>query len=156
MHAIQIKQADLTRPDHAEIFLHLLSAYMQDPKGQMNPDATPPDPSTAENLSRYGHAEVFFAKLGDAHVGMAVCFVGFSTFRNRPLLNIHDLIVLPAYRRNGAARAMLAHIEAFAREHGACKLTLEVREDNEAADRLYTAFGFAEEPVPMHFKTKYL
>ena len=156
MEAIQIKRADLTRPDHAEIFHHLLSAYMHDPKGQMIPNATPPDPTTAENLSRYSHAAVFFAKQGRTHVGMAVCFMGFSTFRNRPLLNIHDIIVLPACRRKGAARALLDHIETFAREHGACKLTLEVREDNEAADRLYAAFGFAEEPVPMHFKTKYL
>jgi len=38
---------------------------------------------------------------------------------------------------------MLAHVEALARERGACKLTLEVLSGNHGAVRLYERAGFA-------------
>jgi len=156
MNDLYIKQADLTRNDHAEIFVSLLNAYLGDPKGAMASDTARLDRSVADNLSRLPHAAVFFAKNKSHYVAMAVCFWGFSTFRNQPLLNIHDLIVLPPYRRQGIARALLRHIESVARTQNACKLTLEVREDNEAAATLYSTCGFADEKVPMRFRVKYL
>jgi ribosomal protein S18 acetylase RimI-like enzyme len=75
-------------------------------------------------------------------VAVAVCFVGFSTFVARPLINIHDLAVLPEYRGQGIGRLLLQQVEAKGHELGCCKLTLEVREDNHRAQRLYQRFGF--------------
>jgi ribosomal protein S18 acetylase RimI-like enzyme len=75
-------------------------------------------------------------------VGIAVCFVGFSTFLARPLLNIHDLAVIPAYRRHGVGRLLLERVAAKGKALGCCKLTLEVRADNHAAQRLYEEVGF--------------
>jgi Acetyltransferases len=66
----------------------------------------------------------------------------FSTFACRPLVNIHDIAVLPAYRGRGVARRMIDCVEALARRRGACKLTLEVLEGNQRAARLYAACGF--------------
>lgn len=56
---------------------------------------------------------------------------------------ILSLGVLPAMRRCGAGRALLAAISAEARRRGAFYLLLEVAADNIAARTLYREFGFA-------------
>src|SRR5688572_14329373 len=89
-------------------------------------------------------------------VGVAVCFFGFSTFNARPLLNIHDLAVLPQYRGLGAGRALLQAAEEHARREGCCKLTLEVQEDNTRARALYRRFGFADSAVGASAPTRFL
>jgi ribosomal protein S18 acetylase RimI-like enzyme len=90
---------------------------------------------------------VFLAFDGDAAVGAAVCFVGFSTFAARPLMNIHDIGVLPGLRGRGIGGRMIAAIAAKARKLGFCKLTLEVRRDNLPARGLYRKAGFAQVTV---------
>jgi ribosomal protein S18 acetylase RimI-like enzyme len=72
--------------------------------------------------------------------------VGFSTFAARLLINIHDLAVIPEYRGRGIGRLLLEAVEAKGHELGCCKLTLEVREDNQRAQRLYDKFGFGDMP----------
>jgi len=93
-------------------------------------------------------------------VGVAVCFLGFSTFQARPLLNIHDLAVLPEWRGKGIGRALLAHVEDRARRRGCCKLTLEVLDDNARARGLYESLGFSDfvvgDSAPTLFLTKAL
>jgi ribosomal protein S18 acetylase RimI-like enzyme len=88
-------------------------------------------------------------------------FEGFSTFACQPLVNVHDLAVMPAYRGQGIAESMLALVERIARERGACKLTLEVLPGNVRAVRLYQRLGFANyqlDPAMGHaeFLQKYL
>ena len=75
-------------------------------------------------------------------MGPESCFVGFSTFLARPLINIHDLAVLPTHRGQGVGRLLLEHVAAKGTALGCCKLTLEVRADNYPARRLYEAVGF--------------
>ena len=87
---------------------------------------------------------VFLAFDGDRPVGIANCFLGFSTFRARPLVNIHDLHVLPSHQRRGVGRRLLEAVEARARALDCCKLTLEVQEGNVGAQALYASFGFEE------------
>jgi ribosomal-protein-alanine N-acetyltransferase len=50
--------------------------------------------------------------------------------------------VLPAARRNGVGRLLVRALVAEARRRGATEVLLEVREDNDAARRLYEAEGF--------------
>ena len=57
-------------------------------------------------------------------------------------LHINTLAVHPDRRRQGLASVLLAHVLADAAARGADKATLEVRESNEAARRLYDRFGF--------------
>jgi ribosomal protein S18 acetylase RimI-like enzyme len=76
-------------------------------------------------------------------VGIATCFIGFSTFAARPLINIHDLHVTKEHQRRGVAPSLLAAVEKEARDRGCCKLTLEVQENNRPALALYERFGFA-------------
>ncbi len=85
---------------------------------------------------------LFLALDRDDAVGIVTCFVGFSTFAARPLINIHDLHVVKGYRRRGVARLLLEAVEEHARGLGCCKLTLEVQQNNHAALALYGSFGF--------------
>jgi ribosomal protein S18 acetylase RimI-like enzyme len=69
--------------------------------------------------------------------------------------------VLPEFRRLGVGRALLEAAEARARNLGCCKLTLEVREDNEGARSLYESAGFGDfapgaDPTPTFFLEKRL
>jgi GNAT superfamily N-acetyltransferase len=100
-------------------------------------------PDLRERAAR-GAAAVLLARRDGEVVGVAVCFVGYSTFRARPLLNLHDLAVLPAERGAGVGLALLAGVAAKARALGCCKVTLEVREHNATARRLYARAGFAD------------
>lgn len=56
--------------------------------------------------------------------------------------DILTLCVVPAARRQGVARALLADALARAVAAGIQRITLEVRADNAAAQRLYTGAGF--------------
>jgi len=102
---------------------------------------------------------VFLAYDDGKPVGFTLCFVGFSTFAARPLINIHDIGVLASYRGKGVGLKLMSAVENKARALGCCKLTLEVREDNDRARGLYRKFGFGEsvvgpEHVPMEFWAK--
>jgi GNAT superfamily N-acetyltransferase len=85
---------------------------------------------------------IFLAFDSDQPIGAAVCFIGFSSFAAKPLINIHDFVVLPTSRGKGIGRRLLEAVEAKARELGCCKLTLEVMDKNHQAVRMYQAAGF--------------
>ena len=137
-----IVEADLGDATHHEAIVHLVNTYARDPMGggQELPEAV--RTTLIAGLQRHPTTLVFLAWDQETPVGIAVCFVGFSTFMARPLLNIHDLAVIPAYRRQGVGRLLLARVAAKGKELGCCKLTLEVRADNHSAQRLYEAVGF--------------
>ena len=139
---LTVVRANLSDPGHADAVLALTDAYAQDPMGN---DAAL-DPAVRARLidGLKGHPTtlVFLAYVGEAPAGIATCFRGFSTFNARPLINIHDLSVLPALRGMGIGRALLAAVEREARATGCCRVTLEVREDNLRARRTYAAAGF--------------
>ena len=139
---IAIVEADLGNPTHQEAIVHLVNAYAHDPMGggRELPEAV--RAALIPGLQQHPTTLVFLAWDNETPVGIAVCFVGFSTFIARPLLNIHDLAVLSAYRRQGVGRLLLERVAAKGQELGCCKLTLEVRADNHSALRLYEAIGF--------------
>jgi len=136
-----IIQADLTNPLHAEAEISLLDAYARDPMGGGKGLANNVKRNLCAQLIQR-HAVVVLAFDGDKPVGLTNAFEAFSTFRCQPILNIHDIAVLPAYRGKGIASAMLAKVEKIARQRGCCKLTLEVLENNAPARAAYDKFGF--------------
>jgi ribosomal protein S18 acetylase RimI-like enzyme len=97
-----------------------------------------------EGLRRHPTTVIFLAFHGEHPAGILVGFVGFSTFMARPLINIHDFYVEPAFRRQGIGRLLLQAVEDKARELGCCKLTLEAQQHNQSALSLYHRFGFEE------------
>ena len=140
---LQVRRADYSAAADRAALIGLLDAYAQDRMG--GGEALPADVRArlCDDLARHPLAVSFIAWLGDQPVGLANCFQGYSTFKARPLLNVHDMVVHPAHRARGIGQALLAACEAHARERGCCKLTLEVLSGNQRAMRSYAHFGFA-------------
>jgi ribosomal protein S18 acetylase RimI-like enzyme len=141
---VTVIEADLQNSQHQAAIVYLVDAYARDPMGNGEGLPTEVRDRLIEGLRQHPTSLIFMAFAGDDPVGIAVCFVGFSTFAARPLINIHDLAVVPAYRGQGVGRLLLTRVESRGRELGCCKLTLEVRADNHRAQRLYTRAGFGE------------
>ncbi len=57
---------------------------------------------------------------------------------------IYSLAVAPQARRRGFGERMIAAAEAWAKEAGFVKISLEVRHENAAARQLYETLGFVE------------
>jgi ribosomal protein S18 acetylase RimI-like enzyme len=142
-----VKDAELGSDAGAARVVALIDAYARDPMGGGSGLAADVRARLGGDLRERvarGAAVVLLAEQRGEPVGVAICFLGYSTFRARPLLNLHDLAVLPAARGAGVGRALLEAVGAHARALGCCKVTLEVREDNEVARRLYARAGFVD------------
>lgn len=139
---LQIQIADLRQPEQAAAYHSMLAAYARDPMGGSQVFTASHLKQVSDDLMRMPHARCFLAYLQSHAVGFATCFTAYSTFSAAPLWNIHDLAVLPEYRHHGIASALLLKISEAAKQAGACKLTLEVREDNHEAASLYRKHDF--------------
>jgi GNAT superfamily N-acetyltransferase len=137
-------RADYADPAHAAAIVELLNAYAFDPAGGGEPLSRFARENLVPALAARPQAFSVLAFEAGQAVGLVNCFEGFSTFACRPLVNVHDVAVLPAGRGRGVAAQMLALVEQLARERGACKLTLEVLQGNTGAGRLYERLGFAD------------
>ncbi|MEN8820159.1 MAG: GNAT family N-acetyltransferase [Abyssibacter sp.] len=134
--------ADYQNLAHAQALRDLLAAYAADPMGGGKAlEATVLD-RVVPALAARAEAFSLLAWSDGQAVGFANCFEGFSTFAARPVVNIHDLAVLPAFRGRGISQALLAAIEQEAHRRNACKLTLEVLSHNHIAQAAYTRWGF--------------
>jgi ribosomal protein S18 acetylase RimI-like enzyme len=143
MDEVEIVEADLDRADHQHAVLELIDAYAMDPMGNGKPLPEAVKQALIPGLRNHPTTLIFLSFSGGRAMGIAVCFIGFSTFAARPLINIHDLAVLPGHRGSGAGRLLLAAVERKARAMGCCKVTLEVLENNHRALKVYAAAGFA-------------
>jgi GNAT superfamily N-acetyltransferase len=139
---ISVRSADLFVPEDAEAVLAMLDAYARDPLGMSAPLPAEVRSVLIDRLREIRHW-IGLARQGVRPVGIAVCFFGFSTFRAMPLLNLHDFAVIPEARGLGVGKALMEAVLAAAKERGCCRVTLEVRSDNDRAKRLYAAAGFS-------------
>ena len=144
MRSVDIVEADLNRAEHQRIVGELIDAYARDPMGDGEPLAAEVRAALIPGLREHPTTLIFLAYVNDEPAGIALCFRGFSTFAARPLINIHDLAVLPEHRGSGVGRRLLGAVEQRAREMGCCRVTLEVQERNHRARRVYAAAGFGD------------
>jgi ribosomal protein S18 acetylase RimI-like enzyme len=140
----EIVEADLARPDHQDAVRALIAAYANDPMGNGGPLPADVMERLIPGLQRHPTTLILLAYVGGEPAGIATCFVGFSTFYARPLVNIHDLAILPGFRGRGVGRQLLEGVLDKAGQLGCCKVTLEVHEGNTRAKQIYEAAGFAE------------
>jgi ribosomal protein S18 acetylase RimI-like enzyme len=141
--AVTVRRVDYRADTDRTALVQLLDAYARDPMGGGEPLPSEVRERLCDDLAAHPLAASFIAWQGDAPVGLANCFEAYSSFKARPLLNVHDLVVLPAQRGAGIGQALLAACQAHAAERGGCKLTLEVLSGNQRALRSYEQFGFA-------------
>ena len=145
---------DFSDSDHLNALVELLTHYMTDPMGDHMPHNKLQQLRLVDGLANHPSSLILFVKFGATFVGLATCFINFSTFKIKPYLNVHDLIVQRAYRGQGFGRALLEELIRISKEREYCKLTLEVREDNIVAQGLYTSLGFTNCEPRMYFWTK--
>lgn len=139
---LAIVPADLTNTSHATAVVTLLDHYAQGPMGGSEPLGEEVKNTLVAGLQAQPGCLVLLAYDGTDPIGLAIAFPGFSTFQAKTLLNVHDLAVHEKARGRGVGTALLTAIEAEARRRGCCKVTLEVRSDNDVALGLYRKVGF--------------
>ena len=141
--SISICLADYTNPVHARAIVDLLDAYAQDPAGGGQALSAFAKTHLIRELIKRPQAFSVLAFDADTPVGLVNCIEGFSTFACKPLVNIHDVVVLASHRGQRVGELMLGLCEQIAIERGACKLTMEVLSGNVSAMKLYQRIGFA-------------
>ena len=140
---LQVSPVNYADARHAQALVALLDAYAQDAAGGGTPLSDFVKTHLVQALADRPQAFSVLAFADGQPVGLVNCFEGFSTFACKPLVNIHDVVVLPSHRGRRVGEQMLALVGQLAMARGACKLTLEVLQGNHSARRLYERMGFA-------------
>ena len=154
MDTIEVKVGNINSEGDAQSMLKMLDAYMHDPMGGAQALSDELAIKNIEGLRKQPNYVFFLAYCNGELAGLANCFIGFSTFKAKQLINIHDFAVDPAFRRKGIGVAMMDRIVDYCKEYDLCKITLEVRFDNPVAQNLYKKMGFDAGDPPYHFWEK--
>ena len=105
----------------------------------------PPDDAAQARLLEHAFRdklyELWVATIAGEVVAYAATFTTYSTFLARPSLYLEDLFVTPSARRRGVASAILARLEAAARERGCGRFEWMVLDWNVDAQALYRGIG---------------
>ena len=153
MKKLEIVEADLNNPKHAEAILFSTDQYARDAMGMKRPLKEEIKEVLIDKLKSFPGYIGFLAFVDDQPAGVANCIYSFSTFKAQKVINIHDLAVNPQFRGNGIGEALLAEVERKAKKENCCKVTLEVREDNRARN-LYERSSFSYGDPRMFFMEK--
>jgi len=153
---IEFEFCDFENPMHLNALVELLNMYMADPMGDSPQLNKLQQLRLVDGLANHPSSFVLLEILDGVVVGLATCFINFSTFRVKPYLNIHDFFIHPDYRSKGLANSLLQELISISNERKYGKITLEVREDNHVAQGLYKSLGFEDCKPKMLFWTKKL
>ncbi|MCK7598275.1 GNAT family N-acetyltransferase [Microbulbifer sp. CAU 1566] len=140
--ALSIVIADYQDPQHRADLLALLQEYALDPCGGGEPLPEICQRELLDRLAAFPGAFSILAYRDGQALGLVNCFMGFSTFMCKPLVNIHDVTVSEAARGLGVCTLMFEKVVEVARERDCCKITLEVLEKNHPARAAYRKCGF--------------
>ena len=99
--SVQVVEADLRSRPHRDALVRLLDTYAQDEMGIGRPLEDAVSQRLVEELQEHPCCLILLAQVESKSVGLAICFLGYSTFAARPLVNLHDLIVEPGFRGQG-------------------------------------------------------
>jgi ribosomal protein S18 acetylase RimI-like enzyme len=139
---VEIIKVNYADSKQANELITLLNTYAEDPMGGGEALTPYVIENLVDELSKRPHAFSVLCYVENIPVGLINCFEAFSTFLCKPLVNIHDVIILKEYRGQDLSQKMLTKVEDIAKSKGCCKLTLEVLSKNEAAKSSYKKYGF--------------
>jgi len=141
---ISVRLVDyLAAADRADL-LFLLDMYARDEMGGGEPLKEDVKARLCDDLAEHPGALSLIASVDGQPVGLLNAFLGYSTFKARPLMNVHDIAVHPDFRGRGVGQALLAALQEYAVAMDCCKLTLEVLSGNHVAQKSYERFGFEQ------------
>lgn len=155
MNTLEIVEVDLSNKKHADAVLTVTNRYAKDPMGRGASLSDSTQRTLITELKKIPMYIGFVAFIDGKPAGLANCFYTLSSFKAAPVINIHDLIVMPDYRSMGIGKALIGTVTKKAKEKNCCKVTLEVREDNRARN-LYEREGFSYGEPMMYFMSKEL
>ena len=141
---IVVKKVNYQDSVDAAMLVELLDMYARDPMGGADALDEQVKARLCVDLACHPGAVSWIAFVDHKPVGLLNAFKGYSTFKARPLMNVHDIAVDPAFRGQGVGQRLLDALETYAQESGCCKLTLEVLSGNQVAQRSYQRFGFEQ------------
>lgn len=140
---IEVIVADYLNKKHGDDIVQLLNSYAEDPMGGGESLSSYTKENLIAELAKMPYAFSLICYVDTEPAGLVNCFDGFSTFSCKPLINIHDIVVLDKFRGIGISQLMLAEVVSIAKEKECCKITLEVLEGNNPAKQAYLKHGFA-------------
>ena len=114
---IDVFIADYRNPLQLDAVVSLLDSYARDPAG----GGTPLAEDIKQNLpaALAGRPQMFSVLAFDdgEPIGLVNCIEGFSTFACKPLVNVHDVVVLESHRGQHIVQRMFACVEVEAQTH---------------------------------------
>jgi ribosomal protein S18 acetylase RimI-like enzyme len=147
----QFVLCDFDNAVHCQALCTLLNAYMADPMGDHEAHDEAKQRALVKGLKAHPTSITLFMVMDGRFMGLVNGFMNFSTFNLMPFINIHDVFICPEYRGRGLSRKMIGKMKEIARDNGCCKVCLEVRYDNPAAQACYRAEGFEDDVPPMYY-----
>jgi ribosomal protein S18 acetylase RimI-like enzyme len=145
MAMIKIETVKVDYQDQTQVkeLISLLNSYALDPMGGAKALSNDVQQRLLTELPAQTNMFSILVRVDGKSVGFCNCLWGFSTFAAQPLVNIHDLALLPEYRGQSLSRNLLQAVVEEAEIGGAVKVTLEVLGNNHIAQQAYRGFGFA-------------
>jgi len=140
--SITFVTVDYNDPQLGNDMLAMLDAYAKDPMGGGQGISDHVKTALLPALANRHDAISILCYVDGKPAGLANCFESFSTFKAKPVMNIHDFVILCGHRKLGLSQKLLEAVQSMAKARGCCKLTLELLEGNTPAKNAYLKFGF--------------
>lgn len=101
-------------------------------------------PGVERAISQPEGARYFLAEMERRVVGQLMITFEWSDWRNGMFWWIQSVYVHPDFRSRGIFKGLYRHVEALARQSGACGLRLYVERENRAAQEVYRRLGMED------------
>ena len=138
---VEVVVADYSNKNHAKDLVSLLNVYANDPMGGSKSLSSFVNDNLVKELGKIPYTFSILCYVDGEPAEFANCFESFSTFKCKPIINIHDFAVKNNFRGNKLSQKILEKIEYIANQKKCCKITLEVLEGNKPAQHAYLKYG---------------